>query len=494
MRKRKKPRLCALLALCAAITPIFAQAPPDLQSLRQLRGQLAATNALRDADVVAVIGERPVRETAARLNGLEIKLANGAVLRVTSVALELHHAAAQVKFGVEARPSAATPVAVNLRVSGRLGGGEVSGSNLRLPFQLTDVSLGGDDSNRASSPSTLRTLFGEWLSPERWNAALPPLEIPLRLSEELEIPASRFDVVGQVPMEVTTPAYRVKAAFTLAALIMLEGRLVVALNLPSTQLAPPRHALDHNSDAEDAAALVGEIERLSRPLTTNGGDLRIRVRSAAINTLLGQIAAAHNTDLDVRLKPARIRAEQVEELFSTLNYTDVEAGDGRADVRSLSAEGVGHSRIALRLSAAGELNVRLRGREYGIPYSLAPRGTFEIRDEIVPLEIVSDGGRVSLRAARGARVPIRVRVGIEIAGQPISIPRTVEAPADEWLKSIALPTLFESEVRMPRRIESGGDGRMRVTEGTPVRYTLSKLRAEAGDDVLEINAEVSTAQ
>jgi hypothetical protein len=475
-----------LFLMLAALAPAFAGPRADAPALKRLRDQLAATQALGDADVVAVIGERALAATAERLGGLEIKLSNGALLRVTSVTLELRNAAASVQLGIEARPPSLTAAALSLQLTGRLGGGEVNGSRLRLPFQLTEVAFGG------GTTPLLQTFFREWLSPERWNAALPPLEIPLQLSEVIELPAARFDVEGQVPMEITTPPYRVQADFTLAAMLFLNGRAAVALSLAPHQ-PPQQTRAAEGQPTSDLAALEGEIERLSQPLNTDGADLSVRIRRRTLNALLQRVVSAENTDLTMRLKPARLRAEEVDGLFRTLNYTDIEAGDGRADVTQLSAERIARDRVDLRLNVQGEMNVRVRGREYGIPYSLSPRGTFAINNETVPLELVSENDRVSLRAAPGSRVPINIRVGIEIAGQPISIPRTIHAPADRWLSGVTLPTLFSREIRLPRRIETGDRHQTQVTDGEAVHYTLSKLSARADDDRLEVKAEMSVA-
>jgi hypothetical protein len=487
MWKRFRPGFYGLLLTLAALASAFAGPQADAPALKRLRDQLAATRSLGDADVVAVIGERALAETAARLSGLEIKLSNGSLLRVTSVALELRNAAAVVRLGVEARPPALT-AALGFQVAGRLGGGEVNGSRLRLPFELTEVALGG-----GPAPPLLRTFFREWLSPERWNAALPPLEIPLQLSEVIELPAARFDVEGQMPMEITTPAYRVQADFTLAAMLILNGRAAVALSLSPRQPGPQSHAAE-SLPSPDAAALEAEIEQLARPLDAGGSDISVRIRRGALDTLLRRIAAAESTDLTMRLKPSRIRSEEVDGIFRTLNYTDVESGDGRADVQALSAERVARGRVDLRLNVRGEMQLRVRGREYAIPYSLSPRGTFAIMDEVVPLELTTEGGRVTLRAAPGSRVPISVRVGIEIAGHSISIPRTVEAPADRWLSGVALPTFFDREIQLPRRIEADAGGQMQTVASAAARYTFSKLVATADDDVLEVRAEVSVAR
>jgi hypothetical protein len=70
-----------------------------------------------DADAVAIIDERVLAATAAQLSDLEIKLTNGALLHVTSVALELRDAAALVRLGVEAHPTPSA-TAVKLLVTG----------------------------------------------------------------------------------------------------------------------------------------------------------------------------------------------------------------------------------------------------------------------------------------------------------------------------------------------------------------------------------------
>src|SRR2546421_9561591 len=74
--------------------------------LRQLRDQLAASPTLDEADVVVILGQRVLAEAAQRLVGLEVKLASGAVLRLTSVAIEMKPVAALVRIGVQASPSA----------------------------------------------------------------------------------------------------------------------------------------------------------------------------------------------------------------------------------------------------------------------------------------------------------------------------------------------------------------------------------------------------
>ena len=72
-------QLNLLLALFLSLTAVVQS--PELSLLRQLRDQLVATNGLRDADVVAIISERAINDTAQRMKGLEIKLANGGKCR-----------------------------------------------------------------------------------------------------------------------------------------------------------------------------------------------------------------------------------------------------------------------------------------------------------------------------------------------------------------------------------------------------------------------------
>lgn len=482
MIRKLQHHLSVLLSLCAIATA-FAQAQPDLASLKQLHNQLSSTNSLSNSDVIVIINEHALSATAERLSGLEIKLANNGLLRIKTIAVELRNATANVKIGVQAQPSA-NSAAINFQVSGKLGNGEIADAHLRLPFRLTDVAFAED----ASQTSMLRTLFRDWLSAERWNAVLPPLEIPLQLSQELLIPASRFDVDGQFPMQVSTPDYQIKINFTLAAMLFLNGRAVIALNLPTTQTGPSNQAI---STINDTTILENEIERLSQSLNTGNSDLRLRIRRATINSLMQQLAAAQGTDLTMTLKPSRIRSEESESIFKTVNYTDVESGNGRADVLELNAERINQGRIDVRLKAQGEMALRVRGREYGIPYSLSPRGTFAINNETVPLQIQSEGERIILRATPGSQVPINVRVGIEIAGHQISIPRAVQAPADQWLKGITLPTLFERDVPIPRQIEMKNSAGPQVLNTESVRYSLSGLKAKADADELEINAQIS---
>lgn len=483
-------RLAALLLLCVLSFTAYAQTA-SIESLRQLRNQLIAQEGLRNADATVVIHENALSSIANQLTGLEIKLSNGTVLRLSSIALQLHAAAAFVQIGVKVLPPAPLPTPVSLLLNGRLGSGEIVGTKLRIPFQLTEV-------KSDSLPSSLLTaIFRSWLAPERWNAVLPSLEIPLNLSETFEIPAAHFDVEGTMPTEITTPAYQVKLNFTLAALLMLEGRAVVALNLqtenaPSTvkstdQQTAPSSTVVHNTDSEsgDAAALEQEITKLSEHLNTESG-LRLRLRRAAINSLLTPIAAARETDLSARLKPARIRDEQKDTLIRVHNYADVESGDGRADIQQLTLESISDHRLHLRLTAQGELTAKLRGREYGIPYALSPHGTFAISNEPLPLEVITESGRLILRAVPGSQLPVRVSLKFEVMGRSLSLPQTISVQADRWLNKLVLPEPLSREVQVPHKIEAGNGTGMKIVSSEMNRYTLANLKVKAEGDAIDI--------
>jgi len=427
------------------------------------------------ADALAVISERALAETARQLIGLEIKLANGALLRLTGIETEIKPAAALVRLAVQARPAPDSPTAVSLQLTGRLESGTGGGAAWRMPFRIDRVAL-------ASAPASwLSDLLSDWLSPQRWDAALPPLEIPLELSETLEIPAGRFDVGGEFPMEIATPASRVRVDLIVSALHFLDGRAALALRLAP---APPGPAA---AAPPDAATLAGEVARLGRELPADR-DLLLCLRRPLINALLEQVASAHQTDLTIRLKPSRIRSEQTSGTIQVLNYTDVEGGDGRADVRQLRLERLAGGLAELRLEAQGELTARLRGREYGIPYRLSPTGLFAIDNQALPLEIVNEGDQLLLRARPGSRLPTSVSLGLNLAGQRIAISHTIELPADRWLSRIVLPNFFDRELLLPNRLEVAEGGGARTAGTRPLRYILSQLDARIHDDAVNLSA------
>src|SRR5262249_59231189 len=138
------------------------------------------------------------------------------------------------------------------------------------------------------------------------------------------------------------------------------------------------------------------------------GDLRAVVSRRVINALLAQVSAAHNADFNILLKRGRIRSEDVNVVVNVTNYTDVENGEGRADITQLNIERIADGKVSLRLSGQGDMDARVSGREYGIPYTLSPRMTFSIQDQPLPLEFFSEEKRIFLRASPASTFPINV--------------------------------------------------------------------------------------
>jgi hypothetical protein len=470
-------RLQSIVFLLLLSALAFAQNP-----LQQLRDQLIAANGWRDHDVVAVISQRALNDTAQRLTGLEITLSNGVVMKLNSMSLELKPAAALVKLSVEVNPSSKFKAA-RFRLSGTLGSGELRGGSLRLPFQLTDVAFGSEDTQ---SLSLLKVLLREWLVPAKWNDVLPPLEIPLQLNPTIEIPAATFEANGELPMTITTPAYQLQIHFTLAALAILDGRAVVALNLQPK----PAPVISITNNNEDEVTLTNEIGRLTQHLALHH-DLRVRVRKNAVNEMLAKLAAAREIDLTVKLKPSRVRAEEVDALIGKiLNFTDVESGDGQADVARLSIEEISATRVFVRLAGQGELNTKVKGREYGVPYHLSPRGHFTINNELLPLEILSRNDRIVVRVAAGASMPVLVKMTIDVIGRPIGLARTVNLRADEWLKDFELPPIITQEVQLPRQIALGKNNELTIVRSESSRYAIANLRVETKDNALDVLADI----
>src|SRR5215813_14528456 len=186
--------------LCLFIEAQFAfgqqiGAAGRLNELRKLRDQLQLTNSLRDSDIVVILNERMISEAAQQLVGLEFLLSNGSMLKLTSVEGELKAAAAVFKIGIQAKSS----VTVNLQLICRINSGELQKGALRLPLRVTDVKL----KSGGLSSLLMKTLFGDWLHPEKWNRELPAIEIPLEIEETMRVPAGRFDVAGEMPMEIS---------------------------------------------------------------------------------------------------------------------------------------------------------------------------------------------------------------------------------------------------------------------------------------------------
>ncbi|MGE0130108.1 MAG: hypothetical protein AB7U82_18645 [Blastocatellales bacterium] len=453
-----------------------------LNELRRLRDQLQLTGSLRDADVVVILNERAISEAAQQLVGLEFLLSNGGVLKLTSVETELKPGAAIVKIGIQAKSS----TTVNLQLISRINSGELEKDSLRLPLRVTDVKL----MNGGLSSLFLKTIFGEWLKPETWSDELPAIEIPAQFSETMRIPAGRFDVAGEMPMEISTPDYQVPLKFAVTSLLALNKRAVIALRVG--QDAPAANLIQTSfagANDNDPAALEDEIARLSEGLSASG-DMRVRVNRRVINTLLAQMATAQNTDFNISLKRGRIRSEEVNVIVNVTNYTDVEGGEGRADITQLNIERIADGKIEIRLTGQGEMDARVNGREYGIPYTLSPHVSFSIKDQSLPLEFFSEEKKMFLRAAPGSTLPINVRFTLKVAGQDFSFSRQSVAQADKWLNRIELPSFFDREISLPRKMEIDAGGNPYITEKRSLGYTLSSVRAVAKDDAIEIIADV----
>jgi hypothetical protein len=243
----------------------------------------------------------------------------------------------------------------------------------------------------------------------------------------------------------------------------------------------------------DPISLESEIARMSEGLNP-GGDFRAVLSRRLINALLGQMTAAHTADFDIRLNRGRIRSEEVNVIVNVTNYTDVESGEGRADVTQLNIESIADGKVTVRMSGQGEVDARLRGREYGVPYSISPRMTFSIKDQSLPLEFVGEGKKIFLRAAPGSTLPIDVRFNLKLAGHDLWFDRRPVAQADKWLNRIELPSFFDREISLPRRIEIDAGGNPHITERRTLGYTLSNMRVGAKNDAIEINADVKVNQ
>jgi hypothetical protein len=466
------------------------RAPERLNELRRLRDQLQLTNSLQDSDVAVALGERAVAEAAQQFVGLEFLLANGSALKLTSVETQLIPAAAIVKIGVQAKSS----VTVNLQLVGRINSGEFDQGALRLPLRVTEVNL----INGKFSSLFLKTLFGEWLKPDTWSKELPAIAIPASFSETMQIPASRFDVAGETPMEISTPDYQASLKFSVTSLLALDKRIVITLRLDqgaSTRndgrnggpnVIPTSFA---SANDNDPAAIEDDIARMTSGLAA-GGDLRVLVSRRLVNALLAQITEANTADFNIRLKRGRIRSEEVNVVINVTNYTDIESGEGRADLTQLNIEQIGDGKFMMRLSGQGEVDARVSGREYGIPYTVSPRMRFSIKDQPLPMEFFSEERRIFLRATPGATLPIDVRFMLNIGGHEFSFDRQSTAQVDKWLKRIELPSFFDREIALPRKMEIDAGGNLRITERRNLGYTLSNMRIGAKDDAIEIIADI----
>jgi hypothetical protein len=115
---------------------------------------------------------------------------------------------------------------------------------------------------------------------------------------------------------------------------------------------------------------------------------------------------------------------------------------------------------------------------------------FSIKDQPLPMEFFSEERRVFLRATPGATLPINVRFMLDVAGHEFSFDRQSIAQVDKWLKRIELPSFFDREIALPRKMEIDAGGNMHITERRNLGYTLSNMRIGAKDDAIEIIADI----
>lgn len=458
-----------LLGLAVAVIAQQNDAPPAVPTYAQLK---AAT----EADLLLVLSEPAVNQAAQSLAGMEFTLANGALLRVKTIAARLTAAGAEVKLDILAFASATSAKALNLRLTGWLNNAEMQDGALRLPFRLNEVTL----ENGLLTP-LLRLWFGEWLSPERWNAALPALTLPREVAESLDIPAAQFDVNGSLPMTVTTKPYQLPLPFTLSALCILEGRAVLGLRL--TEGA----ATSANPSA--AAALPGELVRLSEQLSLSRS-LRARLSRRLLGQMLMRLADARADDIQMQMRPGRVRQETVTGLLNVTNYTDLESGKAQADVQQFVLDRLDADGITARLRVQGVFDTKLRGREYGIPYRLAPRGTFAIIDRLVPLRVSNIDGRAFLQATPETQLPLDLRFQFGLAGREIGFNRQTSLPAERLLNHLELPAFYLRKLPLPYKLAVNQGGKLEVVERQERWLELSGLQISAQNDALELNGDV----
>jgi len=474
----------AILCLLIEAQAVMGQQISDagrLNELRRLRDQLQVSNSLRDSDILVILNERVISDAAQQLVGLEFLLSNGSTLRLNSIESELKAAAAIFTIGIQAKSS----VTVNLQLICRINSGELERGALRLPLRVTDVKL----KSGGLSSLFMKTFIGDWLKPEKWNKELPAIEIPMEIGETMRIPAGRFEVAGEMPMEISTPDYQAPLKITVTSLLALDKRIAIALKLDPGAAATLIPASFASVNENDPMALEDEIARMSEGLNS-AGDLRAVVSRRVINALLAQVSAAHNADFNILLKRGRIRSEDVNVVVNVTNYTDVDSGEGRADITQLNIERIADGKVSLRLSGQGEMDARLRGREYGVPYNISPHMTFSIKDQPLPLEFVGEEKKIFLRAAPGSTLPIDVRFNLKVAGRDLGFDRKSVAQADKWLNRLELPSFFEREISLPRKMEVDAGGNLHITEKRNLGYALSNLRVGAIDDAIEIIANI----
>ena len=418
-------------------------------------------------DVSFTLNEAAANEAAQQLIGLEIKLANGAQLRLKSVTLELQSQQAAFQLGIEARAANTMGLPLNLTLKGFIKDAQRTDTKLILPVTLTDVTL----ANGLLTP-LLKLLFGEWLSPARWSAAIPALELPASFAQTVDIPASTVDVAGDVPMTVTTQAMQLPLNFALVRVGFAENRLSIALQ-----------------SAENANEEVGELA------ADGDAPFAVRISRRALATLLQAVANANAQDLSLKLKPARIRQEEIDTLVKVTNYTEVISGEGQADLKQVVIETLRDGLLGARLLALGNFTAQVKGREYGIPYRLSPRGQFGIQDRGLSLRLMSEAGHVWLQGLPNAFVPVNLRMNFPLAaGREFGFDRQLNLPAERMVNHWELPALWAREFALPRKLVVQADKSFQIVESQPLTLALSQLQATTRDDAVLLTAAFAVSK
>ncbi len=421
----------------------------------------ALTSLAAVPDVSLTLNEAAANEAVQQLIGLEIKLANGAQLRIKSVSLELQSQQTAFQLGIEARAANTLGLPLNLTLKGFVKDAQRNDNKLNLPITLTNVEL----ANGLLTP-LLKLLFGEWLSPERWSAAIPALELPANFAQTVDIPATTVDVAGEVPMTVTTQAMQLPLNFALVRIGFAENRLSIAMQ-----------------SAENANEEVGEFA------ADSDAPFSVSISRRALAALLTAVANANAQDLSLKLKPARIRQEVIDTLVKVTNYTDVESGEGQADLKQVVVETLRDGLLGARLLALGNFTAKVRGREYGIPYRLSPRGQFGIQDRGLSLRLMSEAGHVWLQGLPNAFVPVNLRMNFPLAaGREFGFDRQLNLPAERMVNRWELPALWAREFALPRKLAVQADKSLNIVESQPLTLALSQLQATTRDDAVVLTA------
>src|SRR5215475_4017384 len=254
MRNPTPNRMRMAFAIFSVMLCLFIEAQPAfgqqingyerMNELRRLRDQLQLADPLHDSDVLVILSDRVISEAAQRLVGLEFLMSRGGVLKVTSIQSYLQPAAATFRIGIQAKES----VTMNLQLIGRLSSAEYQGGALRLPLKIIDVKL----MNGGISGFFLKTIFGEWVNPRTWDIKIPAIEIPMEIAETMRIPPGRFDVKGDLPMEISTPEYQAPLKFNVTSMLALDKRAVVSLRLGQDAAKPIPVSYEDTGEAAGA--------------------------------------------------------------------------------------------------------------------------------------------------------------------------------------------------------------------------------------------------